>query len=70
MLNEDDINTATALYEKVSSINIEENRAIFKLKRNNKEANIYFEENFFNNSARNIDSMFKVVKTSRCWKCY
>ncbi|MEI4602783.1 hypothetical protein WAG19_12730 [Bacillus cereus] len=62
LLNEDDINTATALYEKVSSINIEENRAIFKLKRNNKEANVYFEENFFNNSARNIDSMFKVVK--------
>ncbi|MCK2017952.1 hypothetical protein ACDZ29_23310 [Peribacillus sp. RS7] len=62
LLSEDDINTATALYEEVDTISIEENRVIFKLKRNNKEANIYFEENFFNNSARNIDSMFAIVK--------
>ncbi|UYG95334.1 hypothetical protein [Cytobacillus firmus] len=62
LLSEDDINTATALYEEVDSISIEDNRVIFKLKRNDKEANVYFEENFFNNSARNIDSMFKIVK--------
>jgi len=36
LLIEDDINTATALYEEVDSINIENNRVIFKLKRNNK----------------------------------
>jgi hypothetical protein len=62
LLNEDDINTATALYEEVDSISIEANRVILKLKRNDKEANVYFEENFFSNSARNIDSMFKIVK--------
>jgi hypothetical protein len=62
LLNEDDINTATALYEEVDSISIEVNRVILKLKRNDKEANVYFEENFFSNSARNIDSMFKIVK--------
>jgi hypothetical protein len=59
LLNEDDINTATALYEEVDSISIEDKRVIFKLKRNDKEANVYFEENFFNNSDRNVDSMFK-----------
>lgn len=62
LLSEDDINTATGLYEEVDSISIEDNRVIFKLSRNDKEANVYFEENFFNNSARNIDSMFKIVK--------
>lgn len=62
LLSEDDINTATALYEEVDSIFIEENRVIFKLRRNNNEANVYFEENFFNNSDRNIDSMFNTVK--------
>lgn len=62
LLSEDDINTATALYEEIDNISIEENRIIIKLKRNNKEANVYLEENFFNNSARNIDSMFEIVK--------
>lgn len=62
LLSEDDINTATALYEEINNISIEENRVIVELKRNDKEANVYFEENFFNNSARNIDSMFEIVK--------
>ena len=62
LLSEDDIGTATALFEKIDNISIEENRVIVKLKRNNKEANVYFEENFFNNSARNVDSMFEVTK--------
>ncbi|MCM3154480.1 hypothetical protein ABE056_19140 [Priestia aryabhattai] len=62
LLSEDDINTATALYEEVDAISIEEKRVMFRLQRNNKEANVYFEENFFNNSATNIDSMFKTVK--------
>ncbi|MBP2243133.1 hypothetical protein J2Z40_003721 [Cytobacillus eiseniae] len=62
LLSEDDIHTATALYERVENINIEKSRVIVKLKRINREANVYFEENFFNNSARNINSMFEIVK--------
>ena len=62
LLSDEDINTAIALYEEVGSITIEKNRVIFKLQRNNEEANVYFEENFFSRSARNIDTMFRIVK--------
>jgi hypothetical protein len=61
-LNDDDLGTATALHEKIDSITIDENRVIFLLKKNEKEAKVYFEESFFINSSRNIDNMFKVVK--------
>jgi hypothetical protein len=63
-LNEEDLGTATALHEEIASVNIEENRVIFMLKRNEKETNVYFEESFFANSARNIRSMFNIVKRS------
>lgn len=62
LLSEADINTATALHEEVESISIKQNRVIFKLTKNEKEANVYFEENFFENSVKNIDKMFETVK--------
>lgn len=63
-LTEDDLETAVALHENIASISIEENRIIILLKKNNKKTKVYFEENFFANSARNIGSMFEVVKKS------
>ncbi|MEW4130399.1 hypothetical protein [Bacillus cereus group sp. BfR-BA-01399] len=63
-LTEDDLGTAVALHENIASISIEENRIIILLKKKNKETKVYFEENFFANSARNIGAMFEVVKKS------
>ncbi|HDR8476712.1 TPA: hypothetical protein QC415_005760 [Bacillus cereus] len=63
-LTEDDLETAVALHENISSISIEEKRIIILLKKNNKKTKVYFEENFFARSARNIGSMFEVVKKS------
>lgn len=61
-LSEDDIGNATALHEDISSIDIYENRAIFTLKKGSRETKVYFEQNFFENSSRNIGRMFGVLK--------
>ncbi|BDC59914.1 hypothetical protein NC3_28740 [Bacillus altitudinis] len=61
-LNEDDIGIATALYENIQDIQIENNRVTITLKKNNKETKVYLEENFFRNSAFNIESMLKNIK--------
>jgi len=61
-LSEDDIKTALALHEKIESINIKEKRVIITLHKKNKRTNVYLEESFFSSSARNIDSMLKVVE--------
>lgn len=61
-LSEEDIGTATALQEKIENITIDDNRVIVLLQKNELKTNVYFEESFFVNSARNIDTMFKVVE--------
>ncbi|ASF41321.1 hypothetical protein CEH05_19985 [Halobacillus halophilus] len=61
-LSEDDIGSATALYEEISSIEAYEKRAIFLLEKGNTSTKIYFEENFFANSPNNVERMFKVLK--------
>ncbi|PLR92043.1 hypothetical protein [Bacillus sp. T33-2] len=57
--------TATAVHEKIFSIDIEQNRVVIQLKKNNKQTYVYFEESFFVNAARNVIGMFKIVEKAR-----
>lgn len=61
-LSEDDIGSATALYEGVTSIEMHDNRAIFLLEKGQTITKVYFEENFFVNSPTNIGNMFGVLE--------
>ncbi|WP_345240339.1 hypothetical protein [Pontibacillus salipaludis] len=61
-LSEDDIGNATALHEKISSIQLGEKRAIFTLVKGSKRTKVYFEENYFENSPINAGRSFSVLK--------
>lgn len=61
-LQENDIGKATALIERVSSIELSEKRGVIGLKNEDKEVNVYLEEEFFATGYTNIDTILKVVQ--------